>query len=66
MRRLLALVAALFLAFPAAASARPLLGVHGAVDRFDQLTGQRSQIRHIFFGWGNTRFDQNFPAGRRR
>ena len=63
MRRLLALVAALFLAFPAAASARPLLGVHGAVDRFDQLTGQRSQIRHIFFGWGNTRFDQNFPAG---
>jgi hypothetical protein len=63
MRRLLAVAAALFLAFPAAASARPLLGVHGAVDRFDQLTGQRSQIRHLFFGWGNTRFDQNFPAG---
>ena len=39
MRRLLALVAALSLAFPAAAFARPLLGVHGAVDRFDQLTG---------------------------
>lgn len=62
MRRALVVVSILSLAFPAAGSARPLLGVHGAVDRFAQLTGQRSHVRHIFFGWGNTRFDQNFPA----
>lgn len=63
MRRTLAVVSVLCLAFPAVGAARPLLGVHGGIDRFDQLTGQRSQVRHIFFGWGNTRFDQNFPAG---
>jgi hypothetical protein len=64
MRRLLALLAALFLAFPAAASARPLLGVHGAVDRFDQLTGQRSQVRHIFFGWGEHALPPELPGWR--
>lgn len=63
MRRVLVVVSIVCLAFPAAAAARPLLGVHGGIDRFDQLTGQRSQVRHIFFGWGNTRFDQNFPTG---
>src|SRR5688500_16851184 len=62
MRRALVVVSVLCLAFPAAGAARPLLGVHGAGDRFTQLTGQRSHVRHIFFGWGNTRFDQNFPA----
>ncbi|MDF2695624.1 MAG: hypothetical protein K0S65_4007 [Labilithrix sp.] len=62
MRRALVVGFILCLAFPASGAARPLLGVHGAVDRFAQLTGQRSQVRHIFFGWGNTRFDQNFPA----
>ena len=63
MRRLVALVAALLLAFPAAASARPLLGVHGAVDRFDQLTGQRTQIRHIFLA-GEHRARPELPGGR--
>ncbi len=51
MRRTLAVVSVLCLAFPAVGAARPLLGVHGGIDRFDQLTGQRSQVRHIFFGW---------------
>lgn len=62
MRRVLAVVCVFCLALPAAAAARPQLGVSGGINRFDQLTGQRSQVRHIFFGWGNTRFDQNFPA----
>jgi hypothetical protein len=61
-RRVLLVVSIACLAFPASGAARPLLGVFGAVDRFTQLTGQRSDVRHVFFGWGNTRFDQNFPA----
>jgi hypothetical protein len=62
MRRVLLVVSIACLAFPASGVARPLLGVFGAVDRFTQLTGQRSDVRHVFFGWRNTRFDQNFPA----
>src|ERR687885_2801153 len=49
-RGLAALVAVLALA-PAAA-ARPLLGVHGGLDRFDALTGQRSAGTNVFVHWG--------------
>lgn len=30
----------------------PLLGVAGQADRFQSQTGQDSQVRHIFLGWG--------------
>lgn len=50
MRRLLPFVAALVLAPSAAAG--PLLGVVGDADRFQRLTGQRSDVGLVFFGWG--------------
>jgi hypothetical protein len=31
---------------------RPLLGVAGQADRFQAQTGQDSQVRHLFLGWG--------------
>lgn len=31
---------------------RPLLGVAGQADRFESQTGQDSQVRHLFLGWG--------------
>lgn len=31
---------------------RPLLGIAGNADRFEEHTGQDSQLRHIFLGWG--------------
>ncbi len=31
---------------------KPLLGVAGQADRFEAQTGQDSQVRHIFLGWG--------------
>src|SRR5919199_2656986 len=49
-RGLAALVVVLALA-PAAA-ARPLLGVHGGLDRFEALTGQRSAGTNVFVHWG--------------
>src|SRR5919199_3550100 len=49
-RGLAALVVVLALA-PAAA-ARPLLGVHGGLDRFDALTGQQSAGTNVFVHWG--------------
>ncbi len=30
----------------------PLLGIAGQADRFQSQTGQHSQVRHIFIGWG--------------
>jgi PKD repeat protein len=41
-------------AAPAGGSAvnRPLLGIAGQADRFESQTGQRSQVRQIFLGWG--------------
>jgi hypothetical protein len=33
---------------------RPLLGILGSPDRFQQLTGQRSTVLHSFIGWGQT------------
>jgi hypothetical protein len=46
----LAVLAAL--AFVGAAQARPLLGVFGNGARFQSLTGQASQVRLAFLGWG--------------
>lgn len=53
---LLGLTAALLAAAPAAAApdephARVLLGVLGDAGRFQQLTGQRSSVKHSFIGW---------------
>ena len=31
---------------------KPLLGIAGQADRFESQTGQDSQVRHIFLGWG--------------
>ena len=31
---------------------KPLLGIAGQPDRFERQTGQDSQVRHIFLGWG--------------
>jgi hypothetical protein len=31
---------------------RPLLGIAGQADRFESQTGQDSQLRHLFLGWG--------------
>jgi len=35
-----------------AATPPPLLGIKGDVDRFQTLTGQDSQVRHVIVGWG--------------
>jgi hypothetical protein len=34
-----------------AAKAKPLLGIFGDPARFEQLTGQRSSVRHVILGW---------------
>jgi hypothetical protein len=31
---------------------KPLLGITGQADRFESQTGQDSQVRHMFLGWG--------------
>ncbi|NUT56604.1 MAG: hypothetical protein HOQ03_11580 [Thermoleophilia bacterium] len=54
---LLVLVAALVAGVGAAEGARdavnrPLLGVSGQADRFRAQTGQDSQVRQLFLGWG--------------
>jgi hypothetical protein len=57
-------LAALTLALSAsapAASSRPRLGVFGPIDRFHGLTGQRSQVGHVIFGWGQATFAQLIP-----
>jgi hypothetical protein len=51
-RLVLVLVCALACAVPAAADARPLLGVRGNAARFQALTGQRPEVGHAFIGWG--------------
>ncbi len=45
-------VAALAFAVPAAAAAMPVLGIKGDPGRFQTLTGQNSQVRHVIVGWG--------------
>jgi Glycosyl hydrolase family 26 len=61
----LLLLCTLALAHAAAAAAprpeaRPLLGVFGDAARFQQLTGQRSTVRHTILGW-----DQGHTWGKR-
>lgn len=74
MRRLLLLVLVLLLATAATAAQgrvtavnKPLLGIAGQPDRFKAQTGQDSQVRHIFLGWGQgstwgSPFQQLFAA----
>ena len=59
MRRVPLLALALALAAGASAARggsdavnRPLLGIAGQADRFEAQTGQDSQVRQIFLGWG--------------
>ena len=69
---LLAIVAALVVGAHAAqgesaALNRPLLGIAGQADRFRTQTGQDSQVRQIFLGWGQgstwgARFDDLFAT----
>ena len=54
---LLVLLLALVLGVSAAQGARdavnkPLLGIAGQPDRFVRQTGQDSQVRQLFLGWG--------------
>jgi hypothetical protein len=54
---LLAIVLVLALGVSAAEGARdavnkPLLGIAGQPDRFERQTGQDSQVRQLFLGWG--------------
>ena len=55
MRRLLALVLLALVLVPGAlgerARTKPLLGIFGDPVRFEQLTGQRSSVRHVILGW---------------
>jgi hypothetical protein len=44
--------AALALILAAPAAARVNLGILGSADRFRQLTGQDSVVRHVIVGWG--------------
>lgn len=60
MRRAAVVLAALALAPAAHASTQ--LGIYGSIARFDQLTGQRSQVGHVIARWGNTNFDQIWPT----
>ena len=39
----------------------PLLGLFGGQARFQQLTGQQTQVGHALFGWGQSSFDQVLP-----
>jgi hypothetical protein len=58
--RRLALVAACGLALCAApAQANPLLGIHGDLPRFQELTGQASTVHQAFLAWGQ---GQSFGA----
>jgi hypothetical protein len=50
-RLLLALLVALTVA-PAASAASPLLGIKGDAARFQTLTNQDSQVRHVIVAWG--------------
>jgi hypothetical protein len=64
-RRILA-VGFAAIAFVAAGDAgareqRVLLGIFGSIERFHALTGQRSDVGHVIFGWGQTTFARLWP-----
>jgi hypothetical protein len=44
-----------------AAQGSTQLGIYGNLARFEQLTGQHSQVGHVIARWGNTNFDQLWP-----
>ena len=50
------------LAATSAAQAGTQLGIFGNLERFQSLTGQRSQVGHVIVGWGQTTFDQIWPT----
>jgi hypothetical protein len=55
--------AALALVLAAPAAARVNLGILGSADRFRQLTGQDSAVRHVIVGWGQGQtYGSNFQA----
>jgi hypothetical protein len=58
------LLAAAAVVLPASASTNPrLLGIKGDVVRFQTLTGQDSQVRHVIVGWGQGQtWGSQFPA----
>ena len=57
------LIAAAVLAAPAAAASPPLLGIKGDPARFQTLTGQDSQVRHVIVAWGQGQaWGSQFPA----
>ena len=58
------LLAAAAVAVSASASVTPrLLGIKGDVARFQTLTGQDSQVRHVIVGWGQGQiWGSQFPA----
>ena len=65
MRRVLlvTLAAGLCLAAGGSSARQPvMLGIFGPIDRFQGLTGQRSQVGHAIFGWGQTTFAQLWPS----
>ena len=65
MRSLAVVLAAVaVVAVPASASVTPrLLGIKGDVSRFQTLTGQDSQVRHVIVGWGQGQtWGSQFPA----
>ena len=45
-----------------AAQGSTQLGIYGNIVRFEQLTGQHSQVGHVIARWGNTNFDQIWPT----
>jgi hypothetical protein len=59
--RLLLLTLALALVLVPGATAKPLLGIFGPIDRFNSLTGQDSEVGHVIFGWGQATFSQLLP-----
>jgi hypothetical protein len=65
MRRLVlvALAATLCLGAGGSSARQPvMLGIFGPIDRFHGLTGQRSQVGHAIFGWGQATFAQLWPS----
>jgi hypothetical protein len=57
------LLAAAALAAPAWSANPRLLGIKGNVARFQTLTGQDSQVRHVIVGWGQGQtWGSQFPA----
>ena len=59
MRRLVLLAVCGLALSAASAQAKPLLGIHGDLPRFHELTGQESTVHQAFLAWGQ---GQSFGA----